>query len=111
MIEFLTTHHLLGLSIGVSTFLIIGLFHPLVIKGEYHFGTRVWWAFMLVGIVTGVGSYFVENVFFSTLLGVTAFSSFWGILEVFTQEKRVKKGWFPRNPKRTYPWDNDSDNQ
>ena len=25
-----------GLLIGISTFLIIGLFHPLVIKVEYH---------------------------------------------------------------------------
>ena len=29
-----------GILIGLATFLIIGLFHPLVIKGEYYFGTR-----------------------------------------------------------------------
>ncbi|MTT25828.1 DUF4491 family protein, partial [Parabacteroides merdae] len=23
--------------------------------------------------------------------------------EVFEQEERVLKGWFPKNPKRTYP--------
>ncbi len=34
MMEFLETYNLLGLTIGVATFLIIGLFHPLVIKGE-----------------------------------------------------------------------------
>ena len=39
MIEFLAHYHLTGLAIGVATFLIIGLFHPLVIRGEYHFGT------------------------------------------------------------------------
>ena len=33
MIEFLTTHHLLGLIIGISTFLVIGIFHPIVVKG------------------------------------------------------------------------------
>ncbi|MBQ5864199.1 MAG: DUF4491 family protein, partial [Bacteroidales bacterium] len=27
-------------------------------------------------------------------------SSFWSILEVFEQKKRVEKGWFPKNPKR-----------
>ena len=32
-----------GILIGLATFLIIGLFHPLVIKGEYYFGTRCWW--------------------------------------------------------------------
>ena len=36
----------------------------------------------------------------SIILGVIAFSSFWGIGEVFAQHNRVKKGWFPMNPKR-----------
>ncbi len=30
-----------GLIVGLSTFLIIGLFHPLVIKAEYHLGSKV----------------------------------------------------------------------
>ncbi|MBO7165799.1 MAG: DUF4491 family protein, partial [Muribaculaceae bacterium] len=38
--------------------------------------------------------------------GVFAFSSFWSIKEVEGQQERVRKGWFPRNPRRTYPWDN-----
>ena len=44
----------------------------------------------------------VDNILVSSLLGVFAFSSFWTIKEVFEQEERVKKGWFPKNPKRTY---------
>jgi hypothetical protein len=36
----------------------------------------------------------------STLLGVFAFSSFWSIHELFEQRERVRKGWFPQNPKR-----------
>ena len=43
-----------------------------------------------------------ENILIASLLGVFAFSSFWTIKEVFEQEERVKKGWFPKNPKRTY---------
>lgn len=35
-----------GLIIGAATFLIIGLFHPLVIKGEYYFGVKIWWMFV-----------------------------------------------------------------
>ena len=27
-------------------------------------------------------------------------SSWWSILELFEQEKRVQKGWFPANPAR-----------
>ena len=38
-------------------------------------------------------------------MGVGAFSCFWGIREMKQQQERVHKGWFPRNPKRTYPWD------
>jgi len=105
--DFLQNYHLLGLIIGLCTFLIIGFFHPIVIKAEYHFGTRCWWWFLVAGLVMIVLTLLVENVLVSALLGVTGFSCFWSILEVFQQEQRVKKGWFPRNPKRVYPWDND----
>ena len=39
-----------GIAIAVSTFLVIGLFHPIVIKTEYYFGTRPWWVFGFVGV-------------------------------------------------------------
>ena len=94
--------HFSGLLIGNSTFLIIGLFHPIVIKAEYYWGTRCWWIFLLLGIAGTVASIFVADILYSSLLGVFAFSSFWTIKEVFDQEKRVKKGWFPKNPKRKY---------
>ena len=94
--------HFSGLLIGISTFLIIVLFHPIVIKAEYYWGTRCWWIFLLLGIAGTVASIFVADILYSSLLGVFAFSSFWTIKEVFDQEKRVKKGWFPKNPKRKY---------
>ena len=81
-----------GLLIGIATFLIIGLFHPVVVKAEY-----------VLGIAGTVASLLVESVFVSAICGVFAFSSFWTIKEVFEQEERVLKGWFPKNPKRTYP--------
>ena len=81
------------------------MFHPLVIKAEYHFGTRCWWWFLIAGLLLILASVMVSNLFLSSLLGVTAFSSFWSILEIFQQQERVHKGWFPRNPKRRYPWD------
>ena len=89
-----------GLIIGVATFLCIGLFHPLVIKAEYHFGVRCWWVFLVMGLVCIAGSLLVASTILSTLLGVTAFSSLWSILELFKQSRRVEKGWFPKNPKR-----------
>lgn len=48
--EFLIEYRLLGLFIGVCTFLIIGLFHPVVVKAEYYWGTRCWWVFLLLGL-------------------------------------------------------------
>lgn len=92
-----------GFLIGVVTFLIIGLFHPIVVKVEYYWGTKLWWIFLLLGFI-GIGvSLFVSSVFVSSICGVFAFSSFWTIKEIFEQEERVRKGWFPKNPKRTYP--------
>ena len=48
--------HYSGLIIGLSTFLIIGLFHPVVIKAEYYFGTGCWWVFLLLGILALLGA-------------------------------------------------------
>ena len=90
----------LGLLIGVATFLVIGLFHPLVIKAEYYIGVKSWWLFLVAGILSCAASLLVADTVVSILLGVVAFSSFWSIGEVFQQRKRVEKGWFPANPKR-----------
>lgn len=89
-----------GLLVGLCTFLIIGLFHPLVIKGEYYFGEKVKWAFLVAGIIFLAATLLVRSFIGSALLGVTAFSCFWSIKEVNEQVKRVEKGWFPANPKR-----------
>lgn len=102
MMTFLQNYHLAGLFIGICTFLIIGLFHPIVVKAEYYWGTKCWWIFLLLGVVGVIGSIIMDDVLISSLLGVFAFSSFWTIKEVFEQEERVRKGWFPKNPKRKY---------
>ena len=98
--EFLTQYNLTGLVVGIATFLIIGLFHPLVIKGEFYFGVKCWWVFLLMGIGAVVASIVATNLFWSILLAVWGASSFWSIGELFEQRKRVEKGWFPKNPKR-----------
>lgn len=86
----------LGLAVGLCSFLIIGLFHPLVIKTEYHTGTRYWWVFLLVGIVAAIAALLVESALLSSVLGVFAFCCLWSIKELFEQRKRVEKGWFPK---------------
>jgi hypothetical protein len=98
--NFIETYNLGGIIIGLATFLIIGLFHPLVIKGEYYFGVKCWWAFLALGIIGVVGALLFQNIIISALCGVTAFSSFWSIGELFEQKKRVEKGWFPKREKK-----------
>ena len=89
-----------GIIIGIAVFLIIGICHPIVIKMEYYWGKQSWWVLMLVGLCFAAASLFMGEVILSTILGAAAFSCFWGIHELFSQEKRVLKGWFPENPAR-----------
>jgi len=81
-----------GIIIAVSTFLIIGLCHPLVIKTEYHTGTRLWWVYLLLGLAAITAAVFIENVFVSSILGVAGASFLWSIGELFEQRKRVLRG-------------------
>lgn len=92
--------HFTGIVIAICTFLIIGLFHPIVIKTEYYFGTRPWWLFLVGGLACCIGSICISDHVVSALVGVTGASLLWSIGELFDQKKRVEKGWFPKNPKR-----------
>ena len=89
-----------GIIVGACVFLSIGICHPAVIKMEYHLGKKAWWIWLVAGLVFSTASLFVANHIISTILGGFAFSCFWGIHEVFQQERRVLRGWFPENPKR-----------
>lgn len=89
-----------GVLLAVCTFLIIGIMHPVVIKMEYYSGTRLWWLLLVGGVACCVAALFVADLFVSALLGVAGASLLWGIGELFSQRKRVLKGWFPMNPKR-----------
>ena len=89
-----------GIIVGAAVFLIIGICHPIVIKMEYYWGKKSWWVLALAGTVFAVISLFISNLIVSTIIGAASFSCYWGILEMFAQEKRVLRGWFPENPKR-----------
>lgn len=93
-----------GIIIAVSTFLIIGISHPIVIKVEYYWGTRQWWVFLILGIVAVLVALMVANVIVSSILGVIGASFLWAIGELFEQKKRVERGWFPMNPKRKHAY-------
>ena len=92
--------HFSGILIGAISFLSIGVFHPIVIKAEYYFSKSCWPVFLIAGIILMILSAMTQNVVLSSALAVIGMSSWWSILELFEQEKRVQKGWFPANPNR-----------
>lgn len=85
-----------GIFIGFVVFLLIGLFHPIVIWAEYYFSSRCWPVFLAAGLTLLVLSVAVSDSLASILLGVTGITCLWSILELKEQEKRVAKGWFPK---------------
>ena len=89
-----------GVLIAIMSLLIIGIFHPIVIKTEYYTATKYSWVFLLVGILSLVAALFIECTTLSAILGVFGASSIWSVKELHEQKERVKKGWFPMNPKR-----------
>ena len=89
-----------GIIVGAAVFLSIGICHPAVIKMEYYFGKQSWWVWLVLGLGFSALSLFVLNDTLSTIIGGFAFSCLWAIHEMFLQEKRVLRGWFPENPAR-----------
>lgn len=92
--------HFTGVIIAVCAFVIIGVFHPIVIKTEYYTGTRYWWVFLVLGIACLAAALFVANIIASVLLGILGATLLWAIHELFEQKERVEKGWFPKRKRR-----------
>lgn len=90
-----------GIIIGITTFLIIGLFHPIVIWAEYYFSKKVWPLFMIGGFIFLILSLISDSYIISSIFAVIAASFLWSINELFQQEVRVKKGWFPKREKKS----------
>lgn len=91
---------LVGAAVGLLSFLIIGVLHPVVIKTEYRFGKGVWPVFAVAGAAALAGSLLCGDVVISVILGILSFSLFWSVKELYDQEERVRKGWYPENPDR-----------
>lgn len=81
-------------------FLSIGICHPAVIKMEYKWGKNSWWIWLVAGLALSVVSLLIDNNTVSIIIGGFAFCCLWGIHEMFLQERRVLRGWFPENPER-----------
>lgn len=89
-----------GLVIGIAAFLMIGLFHPIIIKCEYYFSDKIWPLFLIVGITAVAASCFIHQIVISAILAILGCTCLWSIIELKEQKERVKKGWFPKNPTR-----------
>ena len=92
--------HLTGLMIGLFSFIIIDVFHPIIIKGEYYFSEKIWPIFLIFGLLFLTLSFFTEPVLFASLFSILGFTCLWSIKEIKEQTERVEKGWFPKNPNR-----------
>ncbi|GAA0720474.1 DUF4491 family protein [Clostridium malenominatum] len=85
-----------GLIIGIVMLISTGIGHIIVIKGEYHFGTKLWPLFLIVGILSISLSFIIESMLLSGSLGIIGITFLWGIHEIIEQKERVNRGWFPK---------------
>lgn len=88
----------IGILIALYSYVIIGVFHPIVVKCQYYFTDKVWPIFLVVGLLFLAASFFVQDTA-SILLSIAGAACLWSIRELREQTKRVEKGWFPKNPK------------
>jgi len=86
----------MSLLVGCITFFLIGIFHIIVIKSEYFFSKKIWPLFLLLGTVFVVVSLLLKNNIMSVVMAIIGICFLWSIKELFEQEKRVKKGWYPK---------------
>ncbi len=89
-----------GIVSAVVCFICIGAFHPIVIKAEYYLSAKCWPLFLAAGVTALAVSLAVKGPYLSLVFGILGCSCFWSIKELFEQQKRVERGWYPENPKR-----------
>jgi len=92
--------NLSGFVLGAVMLLAIGLGHVLVVKWEYHLGTKWWPPFLIAGLLLIIASVLVESKLLSGCLGIIAVVFLYSIYELFKQKERVARGWFPKKPKK-----------
>lgn len=88
-----------SIFIGIASLVIIGLFHPIVIKCEYYFTKRIWPVFLIAGLAFLAAALFTKGLL-SIVLALIGVACLWSIREIKEQAERVEKGWFPANPNR-----------
>jgi hypothetical protein len=90
----------IGIILGIMMLLLTGFGHIIIIKGEYYFGIKWWPLFLILSLLSIIASFLVKSDLMSGIFGIAGFIFLWSIYELFQQKERVRKGWFPKNPKR-----------
>ena len=89
-----------GIIIAFASFFVIGIFHPIVIKGEYYFSEKICPVFLTAGILFCAVSIFTSGIVL-VLCALIGGACLWSIRELKEQRKRVQKDRFPQNKKRS----------
>ena len=89
-----------GPILSATTVLTIWFGHVMVRKVNYHYGTKPVPLVAVVGLMALGGSMLVDSFTVSGVLGIVGMTTLWDAFELIRQEKRVKQGHAPMNPKR-----------
>jgi hypothetical protein len=91
----------IGLVAALATFMGVWFGHVIVRKIEYHV-TDIYIPaalFALTGIAFEHFSVITKDIFLSTASGILGITFLWDSLEFFRQQKRIKVGHAPANPR------------
>ena len=87
-----------ALEVGLAAFVIIGAFHPVVIKAEYYFSKKVWPVFLLAGLLCLWAALCIENTAWACVVSVLGFTSLWSIKGCLNRKNACKKAGLPKIP-------------
>lgn len=80
-----------GIVLAFVTFATIGIGHVLVRRLQKRFGVWPAAVFFALGALVLFGSILVLNDLLSAVLGITAITLIWDGIEMFRQEKRMRR--------------------
>lgn len=91
----------LGLTAAITAFLTIWIGHVAVrkVEAEARNIKPPMFISILLGLLTEYGSLLTDNWSLKTVLGILGITLLWDAFEIYRQEKRIKHGHAPANPK------------
>lgn len=90
---------LAGPLLGAVTFLTVWWGHVLVRVVHYYMGTKPAPAIFLAGLLSLLGTTQTRNDLVSGIFGIVGLTLVWDAFELHRQEKRVRQGHAPLNPR------------